>query len=200
MNFPVQHLADEAVAAFADGRLGTGARTRAAHHIEQCPECAAAIAEQRAAACALRLASVPQLPAGLLERLRAVPSTTPLTPRPMGLDPSGCAVFPAYGTTEQSGSRDVNIGAVSSAHFHFPVALPRRVGRRTQQFALLTATAAMLTLGVAASASASTSSEERTPSFSPASPGVLRPAVYPASRRQPAPAELVGAVTSHSAH
>ena len=73
MNLPVQHLSDEAVAAYADGMLATPAQARASRHLTQCPECSGAVADQRAAVCALRAAPVPAMPAGLLERfLRGV--------------------------------------------------------------------------------------------------------------------------------
>lgn len=74
------HLADEAVAAFADGVLTGRARDRAASHVAECPECAYAVAVQREAVWALRAAPAPSLPNGLLDRLREVPETTPITP------------------------------------------------------------------------------------------------------------------------
>ena len=73
MNFPVQHLSDEAVAAYADGVLGRTARMRAERHLADCPECAYAVSIQREAVFALRDAPPPALPSGLLDRLRAVP-------------------------------------------------------------------------------------------------------------------------------
>jgi anti-sigma factor RsiW len=72
MNLPVEHLSDEAVAAFADGALADGARARAARHVAECAECAHAVAVQREAVWALRAAPAPALPGDLLERLRAV--------------------------------------------------------------------------------------------------------------------------------
>ena len=56
MNLPVQHLSDEAVAAFADGMLTTAAHNRAARHLADCRECAVAVDEQRAAVSLLRAA------------------------------------------------------------------------------------------------------------------------------------------------
>jgi len=38
-----EHLASEAVAAFADGELRMAAYLRAARHIAECPECAAEV-------------------------------------------------------------------------------------------------------------------------------------------------------------
>src|SRR5262249_12533322 len=87
VNLALQHLSDEAVAAFADGMLATPAHNRATRHVAQCAECAAAVAEQRAAVSALRAAPAPALPAGLLDRLRAVPTTTPLRSQPIALAP-----------------------------------------------------------------------------------------------------------------
>ncbi len=163
MNLSVPHLSDEAVAAFADGMLGSSAAHRAQRHIADCRECAAAVAEQQAAVSALQSAPLPSLPAGLLDRLRAVPVTTPLTPSVLALAPDGSAVFPAYGTAAAFAP------AIDTSHhyefhrpdFHFPVAMPH-MGRRAQQFALVAAAAAMFTVGVAASASADTASSGST--------------------------------------
>jgi anti-sigma factor RsiW len=94
-----QHLSDEAVAAFADGVLGGTARTRAARHTSECPECAHAVAVQREAVWALRAAPAPALPTGLLDRLRSVPADTPIEPPPSAIAPDGSAVFPAFGTS-----------------------------------------------------------------------------------------------------
>jgi hypothetical protein len=152
VNFPVQHLSDEAVAAYADSMLTASAHNRAARHIAECFECAAAIEEQRAAVTVLRAAPAPALPAGLLDRLRAVPVTTPLSPQTMALAPDGSAVFAAFGTVSAAISRP------SARHeFHLPIAVPH-AGRRTQQLALVAVAAAMITVGLAASASADTTS------------------------------------------
>jgi len=70
MNFPVQHLSDEAVAAYADGVLGRTARTRAERHLAECPECAYAVSIQREAVFALRGAPLPSLPNGVAHRFR----------------------------------------------------------------------------------------------------------------------------------
>lgn len=92
------HLSDEAVAAFADGVLGGAARARAERHTGECAECAYAVAVQREAVWALRAAPAPSLPTGLLDRLRSVPSDTPITTQPAALAPDGSPVFPAFGT------------------------------------------------------------------------------------------------------
>jgi len=93
-----QHLSDEAVAAFADGVLAGLARDRATKHSARCAECAYAVAVQREAVWALRAAPAPPLPSGLLDRLRSVPTTTPINVVPTAVGPDGLAVFAAFGT------------------------------------------------------------------------------------------------------
>jgi anti-sigma factor RsiW len=95
---PGQHLSDEAVAAYTDGVLGAGPRERAQRHLQGCRECAYAVSVQREAVLALRTAPPPLLPKDLRDRLRALPITTPLPVSSLTLDPTGAAVFPAYGT------------------------------------------------------------------------------------------------------
>ncbi len=168
MNFPVQHLSDEAVAAFADGVLATPAHNRVLRHIAQCADCAAAISEQREAVSALRAAPAPAMPAGLLERLRAVPVTTPLAPQVMTLAPDGSPVFAAFGTGfgTTSGSAfssdDRPARASAGRHdFHLPITVPHlgpHFNRRSQQLALVAVAAAMITVGATSSASAGTAS------------------------------------------
>ncbi len=84
-----QHLADEAVAAFADGVLGGPARRRAAEHVARCPECADAVRVQHEAALTLRAASAPCLPSGLVDRLRGLPATTAVPSVPVVTGPDG---------------------------------------------------------------------------------------------------------------
>jgi len=93
-----QHLSDEAIAAFADGVLSGSARDRASKHAVACPECAYAVAVQREAVWALRAAPAPPLPIGLLDRLRDVPVTTPITNVPAAIASDGSAMFAAFGT------------------------------------------------------------------------------------------------------
>lgn len=93
-----QHLSDEAIAAFADDVLSGHARDRASRHALSCPECAHAVAVQREAVWALRAAPAPPLPSGLLDRLRSVPTTTPLNVAPTTIGPDGSAMFAAFGT------------------------------------------------------------------------------------------------------
>jgi hypothetical protein len=135
-SFPAQHLSDEAVAAFADGALGNGARGRAARHIAQCAECAHAVAVQREAVWALRAAPAPTLPGGLLDRLRAVPTTTPLNGLPIAVDNDGSTVFPAFGSAAlvepEPPAREQQAHATA---------------RRIRPYGLLTAAAAVVALG-----------------------------------------------------
>lgn len=93
-----QHLSDEAIAAFADGVLSGHARDRASRHAAACRECAHAVGVQREAVLALRAAPAPSMPSGLLERLRSVPSTTPINVSPTAIGPDGSAMFAAFGT------------------------------------------------------------------------------------------------------
>ena len=88
-----QHLSDEAVAAFADGVLSGHARERAARHVNACRECREAVRIQREAAWALRSAGAPQLPGELLDRLRTVPLTTPITTLPTAVSPDGTTML-----------------------------------------------------------------------------------------------------------
>ena len=91
-----QHLSDEAVAAFADGVLSGHARDRAARHLSGCPECTHAVAVQREAVWALRAAPAPSLPVGLVDRLRSVPITTPVTNVPSAFDEHGSALLSTF--------------------------------------------------------------------------------------------------------
>jgi hypothetical protein len=92
-----QHLSDEAVAALADDVLRGHARQRARRHIEVCAECNAAVEIQREAVSALQSAPDPSVPTTLLDRLRAVPATTPIRQVPTHVDEQGTAMFAAFG-------------------------------------------------------------------------------------------------------
>src|SRR4051794_31637147 len=92
----VQHLSDEAVAAFADGVLGGHARDRAARHVSACAECRAAVQVQREAVFALRAASAPHVPAELFDRLKAVPLTTPLPTLPTAIASDGSLMLATF--------------------------------------------------------------------------------------------------------
>lgn len=90
------HLSDEAIAAFADDVLTGHARQRARRHIAECPECAAAVAVQREAVSALQSAPDPSVPSTLLDRLRAVPATTPIRQVPTHVDEHGTTMFATF--------------------------------------------------------------------------------------------------------
>lgn len=110
-----QHLSDEAVAAYADGVLARHARERARRHAEACAECAHAVRVQREAVLALRTAPAPALPTDLLARLRAVPTTTPITITPTVLGPDGTPMFPAYGTPPRTPGSPFGLSPMSAA-------------------------------------------------------------------------------------
>lgn len=188
MSLPVQHLSDEAIAAFADGFLGAGARSRATRHVSGCAECACAVAVQREAAWALRSAVAPALPSGLLDRLRSVPSTTPLPPDTTYLADDGTAVFPAFGTPGNARPVPAQPGS-SFLRSLLPTSASGR--RRTQHAALATAAFALVAAGVAASASSTTAASQpagglpRTgagTSIVPAVHTVVSPTILPPSR------------------
>lgn len=79
------HLALEAVVAYVDGELSAAADTRAVAHVASCAQCAADVAEQRAAKRVLVTAGGPALPPSLLARLQQIPFTTQLQPPGMEL-------------------------------------------------------------------------------------------------------------------
>ena len=91
-----QHLSDEAVAAFADGVLRGLARERATRHVNTCAECREAVRVQREAAYALRSASAPPPPSTLLDKLRTVPQTTPISTLPTAVAPDGSPVLATF--------------------------------------------------------------------------------------------------------
>lgn len=92
----VSHLSDEAVAAFADGVLRDGARSRAEQHLSTCAECREAVRGQRAASAVLRSAPLPCLPTGLADRLRNLPGTTPLPASPFAPAALTCDSQPMF--------------------------------------------------------------------------------------------------------
>jgi len=155
MNLSVQHLSDEAVAAFADGVLSNSAQARASKHLTECAECAHSVAEQRAAMWALRAAPAPSLPGGLLDRLRSLPATTALPSSSFVLAPDGSAVFPSYG---MSGGPHLSLLARL-----MPSSVPSR--RRGQHMVLATAALALVAMGTVGS-----SAEAATPRPSVAQP------------------------------
>ncbi len=78
MTLPDLHLAEEALAAYADGRLSPSADERAARHLRLCIECREAVDVEREAKALLGASPDPVLPAGLLARLLDVPMTADL--------------------------------------------------------------------------------------------------------------------------
>ncbi len=152
MNLPVQHLSDEAIVAYADDALGSTARARATRHLATCVECTHAVSVQREAVWALRSSPVPDLPSGLLDRLRSVPSTTDLPRPPIALDDNGQFVFPAFGT-----KLDTSMTALPAP---IPVSSPHR---RHATLGLLTAAAAMVTLGAVGATTASATGDRVVP-------------------------------------
>jgi hypothetical protein len=91
-----QHLSDEAVAAFADGVLRGHARERAQRHTGECADCAEAVRVQREAAWALRAAPAPELPIGLVDRLRGVPQNTPISLPTAVVAPDGTTMLATF--------------------------------------------------------------------------------------------------------
>jgi anti-sigma factor RsiW len=140
------HLSEEAVAACADGVLSGMAQERANRHIASCAECAQAVKVQREAVWALRTAPAPPLPAGLFDRLKDVPLTTPIRTAPTAIGPDGSAVLPNF---------------APMAAFA-PAQPERRDGHRTRNV-VLTAAAVALAGAVAAGSVAQTSSNSARP-------------------------------------
>ncbi len=78
MTLPDVHLAGEAVAAYVDQALSPTARDRANRHLRSCSECRAVVNAQREAKVLLAASFDPELPTGLLARLRDIPMTAEL--------------------------------------------------------------------------------------------------------------------------
>ncbi|TQN37351.1 hypothetical protein FHU33_3998 [Blastococcus colisei] len=100
MSIPVSHLAQEAIAALADGELPSGPAARAARHLSGCLQCRLAVEAQREAKEALHGSRDVAVPGDLMSRLCAIPFTTDvpgsggdglgnLTAGPEGLTVSG---------------------------------------------------------------------------------------------------------------
>lgn len=88
MTLPDLHLAEDALAAYVDGMLSSGADDRASRHLRACPECREAVDAEREAKALLGAIPDPELPAGLLARLLDVPMTADLgaTDRVLAID------------------------------------------------------------------------------------------------------------------
>lgn len=115
--FTTSHLSDEAVAAFADGVLRDGARSRAQQHLSGCAECREAVRDQRAASAMLRAAPLPCLPTGLADRLRNLPATTSVPPSPFtpaALTPDSQPLFAAFHTLQAAARAECNTPATAS--------------------------------------------------------------------------------------
>jgi anti-sigma factor RsiW len=179
-----QHLSDEAVAAFADGVLSGHARERATRHAAGCAECAHAVAVQREAVWALRAAPAPPLPSGLLDRLRSVPSTTPITTVPTAVGPDGSAMFATFGAMTAA-------AFVPPQRADRPRPDTRRAESRAHRVRPIFATAAAVAVAgaVAVGSTGQASGNTRSPQRGPAAPaGSSRtgdgvPAVQPALLR-----------------
>jgi hypothetical protein len=78
VTLPDVHLAGEAVAAYVDDALSPTPRDRAERHLRSCAECRAMVEAQREAKVLLAASFDPELPAGLLGRLRDIPMTADL--------------------------------------------------------------------------------------------------------------------------
>ena len=70
-----EHLASEAIAAFVDNELRTGAYMRAASHLAVCAECRADVEAQLQARIELRRAADVAMPSSLLGALTAIPQS-----------------------------------------------------------------------------------------------------------------------------
>ncbi|MFB9907345.1 hypothetical protein [Allokutzneria oryzae] len=86
-----QHLNPDALVAFVDGELSALAHDRASAHLAGCACCAAEAAAQRQARAAVRSASMPGLPSGLLDSLRSIPQQVelPQGPDELAVTPDG---------------------------------------------------------------------------------------------------------------
>lgn len=79
------HLALDAIVAYVDEELSSGAQRRALSHLAGCPECASEVVAQTQARIALRASVTPTLSSSLLHSLRNIPSETELSEPPAGL-------------------------------------------------------------------------------------------------------------------
>ena len=104
-HLPVAHLSAEAVAAVADGCLSGAPLARAERHLANCLDCAQEVVAQRQASFALRSASDPLVPGGLLERLCGLPLTVPLdtVQAASALSPEGEPVMASFRSVARAG-------------------------------------------------------------------------------------------------
>ncbi|CAN5393583.1 hypothetical protein BH10ACT8_BH10ACT8_22550 [soil metagenome] len=128
--FGLPHLSEDAVAAFADGVLGTAASARAARHCVECRECADAVRGQRETAMMLRSAAAPCLPTGLMDRLAGLPMSTSLPPTrglPTALGADGIPVFVAFDPRHSDSATERAVDDrpdAGSASFTIPPPIP----------------------------------------------------------------------------
>jgi anti-sigma factor RsiW len=111
------HIALDAIVAYVDEELSSGARRRALEHLSRCSECAAEVIAQTQARLALRGSAAPSLPSSLLSSLRAIPQETelPAPPAGLGVGPNGELVSilrePEAESTRRRPDRRVRLGA-----------------------------------------------------------------------------------------
>ncbi|HZZ48604.1 MAG TPA: zf-HC2 domain-containing protein [Pseudonocardia sp.] len=79
------HLALDAIVAYVDEELSSGAKRRALEHLSGCRECAGEVVAQTQARLALRASSAPSLPSNLMHNLRGIPLHAELPEPPAGL-------------------------------------------------------------------------------------------------------------------
>ena len=169
---PSAHLSDEAVAAFADGALAAGPRTRAQQHLGDCAECRDAVRDQRRATAALRSAPSPCLPAGLTDRLRNLPGSTalPVNARaPAALSAGNQPMFAAFSV------RSTVAAAPVTPVIRVTPVMPaeHRRGASTAGIAVLAAT--VVAVSMLAGTAASAGGVVQSPAIVPAGPALSNP-------------------------
>jgi hypothetical protein len=117
VTFPDVHLADEAVAAYVDHGLSPVAQHRAERHLRTCLECRGVVDAQQEAKVLLAAAPDPDLPTGLVARLRDIPMTTDLGEPDVVvfMDAQGLAWSPAGGDIPFPGEPRLTVAAEPAA-------------------------------------------------------------------------------------
>lgn len=122
-----EHLATEAVVAYADGELSLSAHQRAAAHLSVCAECAAEVDVQQRARWAVRAAAPLTVPAGLRGMLCRIPdvpapdvavpavAVKPIAGRRFSADEPMAATVPAAALAEPArrGRRSLPLGVLA---------------------------------------------------------------------------------------
>jgi anti-sigma factor RsiW len=159
-HFALPHLSDEAVAAFADGVLSGGPRSRAQQHLSECADCASAIREQQQARLTLRSAAAPMVPGSLLARLRELPTSTPLGGQPATvMSAEGYPEFAAFDSRRPAvPASPLTPAARPPAQTH-----PAANRRLVPGFGVSAAAAAAVIVGVLASTAATAGGAQPTP-------------------------------------